>query len=190
MENDQSPAWATDLDEGVITLSDGIQLRFRPIAPADLAALQRFHDRLSERSVRARFFGVLPHLSERQARYFTHLDGVDRFALVAVDPAEGDELVAVVRFDRDPGTTRAEYAAVVADRWQGHGLGLALTRRLLDAARRRGIASLYALVLPDNVRMLGLLRDLGLPERIHDEGLVERIEVDLSGWPQPLRNDT
>ena len=61
----------------------------------------------------------------------------------------------------------------------GAGFGLALTRRLIAAARRRGVRTFSALVLPDNARMLGLLRALGLPERIQDEGGVDLVEVDL-----------
>jgi RimJ/RimL family protein N-acetyltransferase len=99
-----------------------------------------------------------------RANYFTHLDGTNRFALVALDPEQPDAIIAVVRFDRDGGTDRAEYAAVVADRWQGQGLGLALTRRLIAAAGRRGIRRFYALVLPENARMFHLFRDLHLPE--------------------------
>jgi GNAT superfamily N-acetyltransferase len=121
----------------------------------------------------------MPELSEVQAHHFTHLDGMNRFALVALHPEEPGEIIAVVRFDREPGTGRAEYAAVVDDCWQGRGIGLALTRRLIEAARRRGVQTFTALVLPDNVHMLALLRDLGLPERIHFGTDVERIEIDL-----------
>jgi len=166
-------------DIGTVALLDGTEVQYRPILPSDQAALQQFHARLSDRSVYQRFFGPRPWLSDEQARYFTNVDGIDRVALVALDPVEPGELAGVVRFDREPGTDRAEYAAVVADRWQGQGLGLGLTHRLIDAARRRGVRSLYALVLPGNLRMLNLLRDLGLPERIRHEDGVERVEVAL-----------
>lgn len=120
-----------------------------------------------------------PTLDDAQACYFTELDGVDRFALVALDPVAPEEIIAVVRYDRTPGTDEAEYAAIVTDRWQGHGLGLALTAQLIAAARERGIRSLYALVLPENRRMLNLLRDLGLPERTWNEDGVERVQISL-----------
>ena len=107
------------------------------------------------------------------------VDGQQRYALVALDPDRPGELVAVVRFDRERGTDRAEYAAVVADRWQGRGLGREMTLRLIAAARRKGVRRLYAFVLPENARMLGLLRDLGLPERIRFADGVDRVEVDL-----------
>jgi RimJ/RimL family protein N-acetyltransferase len=153
------------------------------VGPDDAAALRRFHRGLSDRTVYQRFFAPLPELSEAQAHYFTHVDGERRVALVALDPKHPGDIVAVVRFDRDPGTDRAEYAAVVADRWQGRGLGLGMTRRLIDAARRRGVHTLYALVLPGNARMFNLLRDLGLPERMRFEDGAERVEVTLTTEP-------
>jgi GNAT superfamily N-acetyltransferase len=164
-------------DTGTIDLIDGTAVRLRPIQPSDAAALQRFHARLSKQSIYQRFFCYQPTLGDTQARYFTELDGVHRFALVALDPGEPGEIAGVVRFEGDPGTDRAEYAAVIADRWQGRGLGLALTQHLIEAARRRGIHTFYALVLFENARMLHLLRDLDLPERVEWEDGVERVEI-------------
>jgi RimJ/RimL family protein N-acetyltransferase len=162
-----------------LILPDGSAVPFRQIHPDDTDALQRFHERLSETSVRLRFFGVMPHLSEAMAWYFTHVDGEQRFALVALDPHAANEIIGVVRFDREPGTTSAEYAAIVADHWQGHGLGLALTQRLIEAARVRGVQTLTAEVLPENARMFNLLRDLGLPERLRHGSGIEHVEVSL-----------
>ncbi len=168
-----------EIETGTIKLPDETVFTYRPIRPSDAPALQRFHSHLSGQSIYLRFFGVYPFLSDTQAQYFTNVDGWDRFAYVALDPAGGTDVIAVARFDREPGTDRAEYAAIVTDVWQGHGLGLALTRHLIEAARRRGIRTFTALVLPENRRMLNLLRDLGLPERIYHEDGVERVEVTL-----------
>jgi RimJ/RimL family protein N-acetyltransferase len=164
-------------DAGTIELIDGTMVSFRPILPADAPALQRFHARLSKQSIYLRFFSYQPTLSDTQARYFTELDGDQRFALVALDPLEPGEIAGVVRYERDPASDRAEYAAVVADRWQGKGLGLGLTRQLIASARRRGIQAFYALVLFENTRMLNLFRDLNLPERVVWEHDLERVEI-------------
>ena len=126
-----------------------------------------------------RFFGAKPELSDRKAGYFTNVDRINRFALVALDPERPEEIIAVVSFDREGDTDRAEYAAAVEDRWQGRGLGLALTRRLIEAALKRGIRVLTGVVLFENRRMLNLLRDLGLPERLRYEDGVEYVEIDL-----------
>ncbi|HET9014717.1 MAG TPA: GNAT family N-acetyltransferase [Thermomicrobiaceae bacterium] len=167
-------------DHAKVTLFDGTTVAVRPICPADLEALKRFHLRLSQQSIYLRFFGIVPELSHDRAHYFTHLDGVDRFALVALDPARPDEIIGVARFDREPGTAEGEYACVVEDRWQGRGIGLTLTRGLIEAARVRGYRCMFALVLPENVRMVNLLKDLGMPERVRWVAGVQRIEVDIS----------
>lgn len=172
-------------DAGTIVLSNGNALHYRPILASDREALQRFHGRHSDVSIYLRFFAMQRTLGDAQARDFTELDGVDRFALVAVLPADPDEIIGVARFGREPGTSRAEYAAIVADAWQGRGLGLQLTLRLIEAAKRRGVTVLCAFVLPQNLRMLNLLRGLGLPETVRFADGVERIDVDLLGCALP-----
>src|ERR687885_1927891 len=142
----------------IITLPEGVDVPVRTIRPGDVPALQRFHSRLSDQTIYLRFFGPIRELSEEKAQYFAHIDGIDHFALVALDPNEPEEIVALVRYDREPGEERAEYAALVEDRWQDHGLGIDLTRRLIDKARENGVRFLYALVMGENQRMLHLLR--------------------------------
>lgn len=162
-----------------LTLADGTIVSVREIRPEDAPALQRLVGRLSERTIRLRFFGPLNELSDKKARHFAEVDGTDRYALVALDPEDEEEIVAVVRYDREADTSTAEYAALVEDRMQGRGLGLSLTRFLIEAARKRGIRCFHALVLPENTGMLHLLRSLDLPEhKSHDDG-VERIDIDL-----------
>jgi GNAT superfamily N-acetyltransferase len=167
-------------DSGSVKLLDGTRISYRAIVPDNAAALQRFHHRLSERSIYLRFFSAKPELSDRKAGYFTNVDGVNRFALVALDPERSEEIIAVVSFDREGNTNRAEYAVAVEDRWQGKGLGLALTRCLIEAALKRGVRVFTGVVLPENARMLNLLRDLELPERLRLESGVEYVEIQLS----------
>jgi len=165
----------------LVTLNDGTPVPTRRITPDDAPALQLFHLKLSNYSVYLRHIHALPRLSDNQARYFTDLKEAERFAIVALDPEDQSEIIAVVRFEGSIGSTRAEYAALVTDAWQGRGLGSALTRDLIQVARQRGVTCLYATVLPENVRMLGLLRDLGLPERLRFEDGVAEVELDLTG---------
>jgi GNAT superfamily N-acetyltransferase len=167
-------------DSGSVELLDATSVAYHAIAPENASALQRFHHRLSERSIYLRFFAAKPELSDRKAGYFTNVDGINRFALVAVDPERPQEIIGVVSFDREGTTERAEYAAAVEDRWQGRGLGLALTRRLIEAALMRDVRVFTGVLLPENTRMLNLLRDLGLPERMRYEDGIEYVEIELS----------
>ncbi|MGH3145888.1 MAG: GNAT family N-acetyltransferase [Rubrobacter sp.] len=162
-----------------LALRDGSCVPVRGIRTEDAGALRRLVERSSERSIQLRFFGSLQELSESSARHFADVDGEDRFALVALDPENANEIVAVVRYDREGETGAAEYAALVEDRFQDRGVGVGLTRRLIEAARENGINRLHAMVMRENSGMLNLLRSLDLPERKHWEDGTEHIEVDL-----------
>ena len=87
--------------------------------------------------------------------------------------------LGVARYEREGDTDGAEYAALVEDRFQGKGLGIGLTRLLIEAARERGIGRLHALVMYENAPMLRLLRSLGLPERERWQDGARRVEIDL-----------
>jgi len=121
----------------------------------------------------------LKELSDEMAERFADVDGEDRYALVALDPENLDEIVGVVRYERKVSTDRAEYAALIEDRFQHRGLGIGLTRHLIEAARENGIRHLYALVMRENAGMLGLLRSLDLPERLRWQDGAEYVEIDL-----------
>jgi GNAT superfamily N-acetyltransferase len=121
----------------------------------------------------------MKQLPNHMAKHLACVDGINRFALVALDPNKQNEIIAVVRFEREVGTCKAEYAALVEDRWQGHGLGLGMTRRLILIARARGVRCLYGLVMRGNRPMLALLRRLDLPGRERLEKDTRLVEVEL-----------
>ena len=166
-------------DSRKLTLPEGTVIPVRTIRPDDALALQWLHTRLSERSIRLRFFGSMKQLSDKMAKDFAHVDGVNRYALIALDPQQQDEVIAVVRFAREGETDKAEYAAVVEDNWQGRGVGLGLTHQLIYEARKRGIRVLYGLLMPENRAMLKLLRSLDLPEHESRSEGIKYVEVEL-----------
>lgn len=165
--------------DGTLNLSSGVEVPFRLIHPEDASALQRFHERLGDQSIYLRFFGSLNEFPEQKAHYFANVDGTDHLALVALDPEDPDEIIAVVRYDREPDSESAEYAALVEDRWQDQGVGIALTRKLVNEAIDKGIRYFYALVMGKNRRMLRLLRHLDLPEQERYEEGLKHVEVEL-----------
>jgi GNAT superfamily N-acetyltransferase len=139
-------------------LLDGGVTQIRPIRPGDAEALSSFHEHLSGETIHRRFFGAHPHLRDEEIARFTEVDYRDRLALVA--EVEGD-LVGVARYDRPPGTDRAEVAFVVADALQGHGLGTLLLEHLVAAARRRGVGGFEAQTLGTNYQMLRVFGQTG-----------------------------
>jgi GNAT superfamily N-acetyltransferase len=120
----------------------------RPIRADDEPRLSRTSDRLSPTTVYRRFFSPIHALPPSLLHRFANVDHDDREALVALD---GDEIIAVVRWDRDARRRdEAEVAMLVEDAWQHRGLGSALTRMLVEEASRHHIATLTATVLTDN----------------------------------------
>jgi len=162
-----------------LTLTDGTYVPVREIQAGDAPALQRLFERLSERTVRLRYLKSLDELSDEKAQHLAEVDGENQYALVALDPDDEEEIVAMVRYDLEEDANRAEYAALVEDRLQGRGLGVGLTHALIEAARERGVQSFDALVASENRGMIRLLRSLDLPERERREESSKRVEVDL-----------
>ena len=163
-----------------LTLPSGVEIPFRGVRPDDAPALQRLYARCSERTIYLHFFGLMKELSDEKARYFASTDGADHFGLFALDPQDPNEIIAVVRYARKPGDERAEYSALVEDRWQGHGVGASLTHRLIEVARGNGVRFFYAFVKRENKRMLNVLRHLDLPEHERVENGEKIVEVGLS----------
>lgn len=153
-----------------VALRDGTRLEVRPMHRTDAGRLVRFHHTLSPETIRLRFFTFHPELSPRELDRFTHVDHRDREALVAV---VDDEIVAVARYDLQPHGASAEVAMVVADGWQGRGLGTVLFRALVERARAVGIDRFVADTLGDNHRMLKVFNHAGLPiAHRFEDGLV------------------
>src|SRR3954449_6716180 len=134
-----------------VTLRDGSTVELLAMRPEDAPRLVRFHHTLSPETIYLRFFSFHPELSAAELTRFTSVDHHEREAVVAV---AGGEIVGVARFDRLADATAAEVAFVVADGWQGRGLGSALFRHLLQRARELGVTRFVAETLPHNRRML------------------------------------
>lgn len=144
----------------VVELRDGSQVTLHPMHAEDHERLVRFHHTLSPETTHLRFFAVHPELSSTELHRFTHVDHLDREAIVAT--AE-DEIVGVARFDRLDDRRDAEVAFVVADSWQGRGLGTVLFQALAQRAREVGIARFVADTLAYNRRVQAVFRHAGLP---------------------------
>jgi GNAT superfamily N-acetyltransferase len=151
--------YPTELETDVETHS-GATLFLRPIRSEDERKLLRFHGHLSPESIYTRYFSFHPELSPVEVEHLTHVDYHDRLALVIED---GDELVAVARYERYPGTSEAEVAFVVRDDYQRRGLGGRLFASLAAAARPRGITVFRAETLCRNVDMMSVFHHSGLP---------------------------
>jgi len=151
---------------GSWTGKSGAQTLIRPIRPEDEPLIVAFHDRLSERTVVERYFTALALSARTAHERLTRICFIDydrELALVAEkrDGAGHPVIAGVSRMNRQGDGASATLAVVIADEFQGHGLGEALLRRSLDAARAEGIGRIILHFLPENGRMNSLARKLG-----------------------------
>lgn len=134
-------------------------VRVRPVSAADGERIQSFVRALSLESRRARFFSPVRELSHAQLERMTQMAFPAAVGLVAERADATRELLAVAQYACDD--EGPEFAVVVADAWQGRGLGARLVRQLVEIAGVAGFAVLRGFVLGSNAAMIGLARSMG-----------------------------
>jgi GNAT superfamily N-acetyltransferase len=169
-------------------LRDGTAVTVRPIRPGDAALERAFLAGLSMRTRYQRLLsarGLLPG----EFRRLIHVDYRSDMALIATVGAWGAEVqVGVARYVRLEDARHAEFAIVIADAWQGCGLGTLLLSSLFEAARRHGVDALIGLTLTTNSAMLALARRLGCSMRMEpDDATLTRVSLSVGGTVQPPR---
>ena len=135
-------------------LRDGSPIVIRPIRPEDEPLMVAFHRTLSEQSVQMRYLhGIkLDQRTAHERLVRVCFGDYDReLALVAERQTERGEreIMALGRLSRERarGAVDAEFSLLVADPWQGRGVGGQVLARLIDVARQEGIARIYADIL-------------------------------------------
>ena len=146
---------------------DGTPLTLRPIRPEDEPLMVKFHSKLSEETVYLRYFG-LPRLQQRVAHErLTRIcfNDYDReIALVAIrqEPATKEEgIIGVGRLTKVHGLNQAEFAIVIADQFQGLGLGTKFLSRLVEIGRQERIECIFGYILPENYVMQRVAKKVG-----------------------------
>jgi acyl-CoA synthetase (NDP forming)/RimJ/RimL family protein N-acetyltransferase len=163
-------------------LPGGAVVRVRPIRPEDAEMEASFVRNLSDHARHFRFGTAMKELTREMLVRFTQIDYDRELALLGLVEQGGRETeIAVARYART-GPDSADVAIVVADAWQGKGLGRRLLVRLLELARARGIRRVEGEMLSENLPIRNLLASLGFTFRRDPEGgdivLFERLSPD------------
>jgi acetyltransferase len=175
------PGYPADL-ERTWRAADGTAVRIRALRPDDVDLELRFIRGLSAETVRQRLHYRVTSFNREDVARLLELDYRDTLACGAlVDESSGESLVGVSRYARIDGSDEAESAIVVADAWQGRGIGTELMRTLTLAARQRGIRTMIGSTLADNTRIHAWARRFGFDVRTEpNSGGDVRITVNLA----------
>jgi acetyltransferase len=152
-------------------------LLLRPIQPEDEPLMVEFHRALSEESIYSRYFEHMTLESrtkhERLVRICTNDD--DSFALVAEYPGNVKNpraIFGVGRVSRTDDSLTADFAVLINDKVQGRGIGSALIKQLVTAARTCKFQRLTGEVLVANHEMIQVCRRFGFGVQLLADGLV------------------
>ena len=165
--------------EKTLPMRGGGEYTIRPIHPDDAHMLKKLVSELSPESRYFRFVSSMAELPPSMLARFTLIDYDREMALVAVikvrtaspdgDITETERIVGVSRYVTNPDQSSCEFALVVADDFNGKGMGSRLMESIMDVARDTGLAEIEGLVLANNAGMLKLMRGLGYQVKSYAE---------------------
>lgn len=148
---------------------DGRDVLLRPIRPEDEPLEYELIAGLSPESSRYRFFYIIKDISHDMLSRFCNVDYSREMAIIAEYTSAGKRRnVGVGRIITQPEGETAEFATLIADDFQGTGLGHKLTDMLIGIAQEKGLKTLYGIILKDNIKMVGLARSLGFKMELID----------------------
>jgi acetate---CoA ligase (ADP-forming) len=163
-------------------LRDGSAVNVRPVSTGDQAALREFLRGVSTKSLNLRFCGGIDR--DRAAASLADRPRPGDLALVA--QLAGQPSIAAHAALYRTGPNRAEVAFLVADAWQGRGLGSIMFSRLAAAAREHCVTTLMAQVLPENRGMLTVFERSGHPVQIRPGADVIDVQIETTPLPSTL----
>jgi acetyltransferase len=141
------------------TLTNGTAVLLRPIRPEDEPMWHQLLKNCSEHTLWLRFRYLFKETTHEMATRFCFVDYDRTMAIVAeIQEAGEPQLIGVARLVADADHGNAEYAVLVADKWQSLGLGTLLTDFCFEICGSWGIDRVYAETTTDNQRMQNILR--------------------------------
>ena len=90
-----------------------------------------------------------------------------------------DEIIGVGRLTKVHGLNQAEFAIVIADQFQGLGLGSKFLSRLVEIGRQEGNEYIFGNILPENYVMQRVAKKVGFQIDYDRFNCVMRAELKL-----------
>src|SRR3989339_1143999 len=171
------PFW----QEKTFRLKDGTDIFVRPGRPSDAQQMIDLFDDLSPETIYLRFFSPIKRISRSMLIKLTQIDYDREIALIAFTGSEQErKLLGVARIIFVPDGRQAEFAIVLADAWQGKGIGNRLLHHALACAASYGIEEVWGPVISTNTGMLRLGEKLGFRIERDMDSAEYRLAIELS----------
>jgi acyl-CoA hydrolase/GNAT superfamily N-acetyltransferase len=176
--------------EKKVRAGHGFKYLIRPIKPTDEAHLHDMFYRFSRETIYERFFAVKQNMPHKSLQQFCTIDyDADMTFVASIQGQDTERIIAMAMYAFDQKTGFAEAACVVADEYQGRGVGTSLLQHLTDVARARGIKGYTAVVLASNMRMIRVFEKCGYPIEAKPCGDTVNLRIPFEGEPHIPSHD-
>jgi acetyltransferase len=156
-----------------VKLKDGASVLLRPIRPEDEPMWHEHLKHCSQRSIWQRFRYLFKESTHEMATRFCFVDYDRTMGIVAeVEIGGRRRIIGVARLAADPDHSKAEYAILLEDEWQGRGLGKIMTEFCFEICNTWGIDRVYAETTIDNRAMQQILRGQHFTQKKASDGEV------------------
>ena len=160
----------------------GAPVTLRPLRPDDLDIETAFVEGLSLETRANRLLGGAIRITREYLERLTNVDYERDMALAATVMFDDREtLIGVARYALEADGKSCEFALVLADAWQGRGIGYRMLEKLVAVAKARAMERIYGDTLASNRPLIALARKLGFtPGRHPDEAFLTRVSLELA----------
>jgi acetyltransferase len=157
-----------------IALEDGKSAVIRPIRPEDEPLIYELFKSLSDDTITFRFCQRLTDMPHERLVRYCQIDYDRELAFVAAirEAPDREKIIADIRIIKMPDLETAELAILVADEWQGHGIGTMLMDYCIEIAAHSGINVIWMEILKTNSKMLRLSQTCGFKYAHDDEDMI------------------
>ncbi len=146
---------------------NGLQITIRPIRPEDEPMMVKFHESLSDQTVFLRYMHpmkLIDRIGHERLGRICHCDYDREMTMIAEgeDPeSKQTYILGVSRLSKMHGLNAARFTVLVADPYQGLGIGAELANRVIQVARAEELEYIEAYLTQDNAPVVRILENLG-----------------------------
>ncbi len=141
-----------------ITLKNGKTVLLRSMSPGDEQKEIDMFQHISPETQRFRYFTRIGNAASHLRARYEHMKYDQDIGILAEEKTNSHSRIIGGVYLFVGQNDKAEFAIIVADPWQGMGLGSALMDYMLSIAKKRKVRDIFAYVLPDNDIMIGMMK--------------------------------